>query len=104
MDYEWDDAKREANLRKHSIDFADVPALFEGYAVTTEDTRLPYDEPRFLTVGLLKGRAVVVAHTERGEKVRIISARKATKYEAISYFEQITNRLGAPRRAKRRRH
>ncbi len=104
MDYEWDDTKREANLRKHGIDFADVPAVFDGYTVTLEDTRFTYDEPRFLTVGLLKGRAIVVAHTERGEKIRIISARKATKHEELSYFEQITNRLGAPRRAKRRRH
>lgn len=103
MDYEWDDAKRKTNVRKHGIDFVDVPGLSEGYTITMEDTRFPYNESRFVTIGLLKGRVVAVAHTEHGEKIRIISARKATKHEELSYFQQITNRLGAPRRAQRRR-
>jgi len=104
MEFEWDEAKRQLNIVNHGIDFFDVPPLFDGYTVTVEDTRASYGETRYITIGLLKGRAIVVAHTERREKIRIISARKATKYEEISYFEQITDQLGATRRAKRRRH
>jgi uncharacterized DUF497 family protein len=100
--FDWNEEKRQTNLRKHGIDFADVPTLFDGYTVTVEDSRLSYGESRFITVGLVKGRAIVVAHTERGDKMRVISARKATKNEEISYFEQITHRLGAARRARRK--
>ncbi|MDE3088056.1 MAG: BrnT family toxin [Chloroflexota bacterium] len=104
MKFEWDEDKRQSNLRRHGIDFADVSIVFDGYTATVEDTRVTYGESRFITVGLLKGRAVVVAHTERRDTIRIISARKATKNEEIAYFEQITDRLGAARRARRRRH
>ena len=104
MKFEWDEDKRQANLRKHRIDFADLPILFNGYTVTVQDTRFSYGESRFITIGLIKGQALVVAHTERVDNIRIISARKATKNEEISYFEQITNRLGETRRARRRKH
>jgi uncharacterized DUF497 family protein len=104
MQFEWDEDKRQTNIHWHGIDFVDVPPLFEGYTVTVEDTRIAYGETRYITVGLLKGRALAVTHTERGERIRLISARKATKYEEVSYFEQITNKLGAARRAKRKRH
>ena len=103
MEFEWGESKRESNIRRHGIDFVDVSALFEGLTVTVEDTRVAYGEPRYITIGLLQGRVIVVVHTERKDKIRIISARKATKYEEITYFEQITNQLGATRRAKRRR-
>jgi uncharacterized DUF497 family protein len=102
--FEWDEQKRQTNIRTHGIDFEDVPSLFDGYTVTVEDTRFAYGETRYITLGLLNGRALAIAHTERGEKIRIISARKATKYEEISYFEQITNRLAAARRTKGKRH
>ena len=104
VEFEWDEDKRQTNIRNHGIDFFDVPPLFDGYTVTVEDTRISYGGTRYITIGLLKGRALAVTHTERGEKIRIISARKATKYEEITYFEQITDQLGATRRAKRRRH
>ena len=87
--FEWDEDKRLANIRKHGIDFADVAALFEGNTVTIEDDRFDYGERRFVTLGLLKGRVVVVVHTERDGVTRIISIRKATRYEEISYFEQV---------------
>jgi uncharacterized protein (DUF4415 family) len=62
---EWDEAKREENLRKHGIDCVDVEGLFEGYTATIADDRFEYRERRFVTFGLLDGRAVIVAHTER---------------------------------------
>ena len=91
MNYEWDEAKRLTNLRKHGIDFADVPAMFEGDIVVIEDNRYDYGEQRFVTFGLLQGRVIAVVNTEREDCIRIISARKATKYEQRIYFEQLSN-------------
>jgi hypothetical protein len=91
MQYQWDEAKRLSNLRKHGIDFVDVPAVFHGYTLTVEDTRFAYGEQRFVTVGLLSGRVIVVIHTEQGDNMRLISARKATKHEEIAYFRTIAN-------------
>jgi uncharacterized DUF497 family protein len=84
-------AKRVSNLRKHGIDFTDVPALFNGDIITVEDDRADYGEQRFVTLGLLQGRAIAVVHVEPGHCTRIISARKATKYEQKIYFEQFSN-------------
>ncbi len=86
----WDEAKRRENLRKHMIDFADVEMIFRGLTFTVEDDREAYGEQRFLTLGLLEDQVVSVTHTERGEEIRIISIRKATKHEARFYFSQIT--------------
>jgi len=91
MEYQWDETKRLTNLRKHGIDFTDVPALFDGDILMVEDERLDYGEQRFVAFGLLKGRAIAVVHTEREDHTRIISARKATKYEQRTYFEQLSN-------------
>ena len=64
MRFEWDEAKRRENLRKHGIDFVDLPPLFDGVTVTVLDDRFDYGEDRFLTVGVLQGIVIVVAHTE----------------------------------------
>lgn len=89
MKFEWDSAKRISNLKKHGIDFLDVPEVFEGISVTVEDKRFDYGEERFVTFGLLRGRVVAVVHTEREDCIRVLSARKATRYERANYFEQI---------------
>jgi uncharacterized DUF497 family protein len=91
MEYEWDDAKRLINLRKHGIDFTDVPTVFENNVVTIEDDRYFYGEQRFVTFGMLQGRVIAIVHTEREERIRIISARKASKNEQQIYFEQLSN-------------
>ncbi len=91
MEYEWDETKRLTNIRKHGIDFVDLPDLFDGNIITVEDDRYDYGEQRFVTLGLLQSRILVVVHTERGNSIRIISARKATKYEQQVYFEQFSN-------------
>ncbi len=89
MRFEWLEAKRLANIEKHGIDFADVPPMFAGDVFTIEDQRFEYDETRYITFGLLKFRVIVVAHTDEGDVIRIISARKATKNEEKLYFEEI---------------
>jgi uncharacterized DUF497 family protein len=87
--FEWDAAKRLANSRKHGIDFADAATIFEGDIVVLLDDRFDYGETRYLAFGLIKDKVIVVAYTERSEKIRIISARKALKHEELYYYEQI---------------
>jgi uncharacterized DUF497 family protein len=89
MKYEWGEAKRKSNIKKHGIDFVDTPKIFTGYTLTIEDDRFDYGEERFVTFGILDGRVVAVAHTESEKLIRIISIRKATKYEEKEYFSQI---------------
>ena len=89
MNFEWEDTKRKSNIKKHGIDFIDAPMIFSGYTLTIEDDRYPYGEERFVTFGILDGRVVVVVHTETENSIRIISIRKATKYEEKAYFLQI---------------
>lgn len=88
MKFEWDESKRRINLRKHGIDFADCPMVFAGRCMTIADDR-DYDEPRFLTIGLLGDVVVVIAHTECADRIRIISARKADRHERENYFQEI---------------
>jgi len=89
--FAWDETKRRANLKKQGIDFVDAEKIFRGATFTAEDTREDYGEQRFLTLGLLDDQVVSVTHTERGNDIRIISIRKATKHEARYYFSQIVN-------------
>ena len=89
--FSWDERKRLSNLRKHRIDFCDAEKVFDGYTLTAEDTSESYGEQRFLTLGLLHGVSVSVAHTERLGAVRILSIRTATKDEARYYFKTFTD-------------
>jgi uncharacterized DUF497 family protein len=89
MQFGWDEKKRRASLAKHGIDFADLAALFGGSTITLLDDRYDYGEFRYITVGMLNGIVLTVAHTETEEVIRIISARKATRYEEKSYSKKI---------------
>ena len=91
MRFEWDENKRLINIRKHGIDFADIPSIFELDTVTVIDDRFEYGETRYQTLGLLKTRIIIVVHTESETVIRIISARKANKYEEETYFNEISN-------------
>jgi uncharacterized DUF497 family protein len=92
MLYIWDEGKRESNLKKHSLDFADAKIVFESLTFTFEDDRFDYGEQRFITIGILDGKFVVLTHTEEGDDVtRIISMRKATKHEEINFFKRFKN-------------
>lgn len=85
MDLEWDPRKARANLRKHGVDFADAATVFEDeLAMTITDER--HAEDRFVTLGMdALGRLLVVTYTWRRERIRIISARKATRGERRQY-------------------
>ena len=91
MRFEWDEKKRLINIQKHGIDFADVPAIFEHDIVTVIDDRFEYGETRYQTLGLLKSRVIMVVHNESETVIRIISARKANKYEEKIYFSEIAD-------------
>ena len=86
MDVEFDPAKAAANLKKHGVSFADAEqALRDVLAVTIEDPDSE-GEQRLLTLGMdALGRVLVVVHTQRGERTRLISARKASSGEAEQY-------------------
>ena len=89
--FEWDEQKRLANARKHGMDFADAVSIFYGDIVVMLDDRFDYGETRYIAYGLLRGKVIVVAYTERGERIRLISARKAVKDEEIYYFKEIAD-------------
>jgi len=82
-EFEWDARKAAVNRRKHGIDFADAVAVFEDErALTVQDEISAVDEARMLTLGRdTRGRMLVVAYTWRGDRIRVISARKATPSE-----------------------
>ena len=87
----WDEPKRQANLRKHRLDFIDAEEVFDGLTYTYEDDRLAYGEQRLVTLGLLREVLVSILHTEEGDHIHVISMRKATKREREIYFESIAN-------------
>jgi uncharacterized protein len=86
MQTEWDPAKAEENLRKHGVNFADaVPALSDPFALSREDIQAE-GEQRFVALGMDRlGRILVVAYTYRGARIRLISARRATRRERGEY-------------------
>lgn len=90
MQFEWDDEKEQRNIIKHGIDFSTAALVFK------DENRLEYfdeyhsdSEDRYITIGLIDGVAylVMVVYTERGEAIRLISARKATKQEWRRYYD-----------------
>jgi uncharacterized DUF497 family protein len=96
MRFIWNEAKRRSNLRDHEIDFADAEQVFAGLTSTFEDDRFPYDEQRFVTLGLLDGVPVSIVHTESAEEIRVISFRRATTHEEEILFASIENQLPPP--------
>ncbi len=90
MDLDWDEEKRQRNLRERGLDFADV-ARFEPESVrTAPDDRRDYGEPRFNSIGYLDGRLCIFCWTPRNGRVRIISLRKANAREREDYETEYT--------------
>ena len=87
--FTWDEKKRKLNLAKHGIDFHDAASIFDGPLVTVEDMREDYGERRYVALGFLADVVVSLTYTERGDRIRIISIRKALKYETRFFFSQI---------------
>jgi len=87
MEFEWDPKKSVMNRKKHSVSFYDAATVFaDPLAITFHDPDHSSGEHRFLTFGHSKmNQLIVVAHTERNGKTRIISARRATRHERTIY-------------------
>ena len=87
MEFEWDPAKATRNLAKHGVSFDEASTVFgDPLAGTIVDPRHSIDEIRLVTMGYSASRRLlVVAHVDRGEAMRIISARRATRRERIRY-------------------
>ncbi len=87
MNYEWDPAKAQTNRRKHGVSFADAATVFaDDWALLIEDDSPR--ESRFVTIGRdAQDHILVVVHTYRGDTIRIISARRATRHERWQYEE-----------------
>jgi uncharacterized DUF497 family protein len=87
VEFEWDPNKADRNLAKHGISFHDAATVFgDPLAITYFDPNHSDDEDRYITYGHSQaGQLLLVAHTDRGEKTRIISARAATKRERQQY-------------------
>jgi uncharacterized DUF497 family protein len=85
-EFEWDDAKAEANLRKHKISFRAAARVFDDvFVLVAQDLSEDYGEDRFLATGTVNGLLVTVAYAERSDRIRIISARKANSDEQRAY-------------------
>ena len=90
MYFEWDRAKNEANLERHGIGFDEAKHVFDGPVLTRADDRRDYGENRDISLGALSPDAVlVVVHTARGDKIRLISARKANRRERTVYYDHL---------------
>ncbi|MCM1024495.1 MAG: BrnT family toxin [Prevotella sp.] len=92
MRFEWDNQKEKANIKKHKMDFTTAAFVFD------DDNRLEIfdrehsdDEDRYIAIGLVDKTLVIitVAYTERGQKIRLISARKATAKERRMYYDNL---------------
>jgi uncharacterized protein len=97
MQFEWDEAKRRANIIKHGVDFLDAPEMFTGLnpMLVMLDTRKDYQEDRFIGVGYSNGRIMVIIFTTPSpEIIRIISLRKALKHEQKKFEKALRHRLG----------
>jgi len=88
--FEWDEEKAARNIRDHDgVAFEQAAAAFsDTFAVEWIDEREDYGEERRVLLGMTGGQLLYVAYTERGDNIRIISARRATRHEQDIYFRQ----------------
>ena len=92
MPFEWDEEKNQINIHKHGIDFQDAVDIFNHPMLSQPDHRANYGEDRWVAIGLIYACPGVIVFTERtGDRVRIISARKATKRETRLYEEKLSD-------------
>ena len=91
LEFVWDPAKAAANLRKHGVSFPEATTAFaDPNSLTVSDPDHSATEERLILLGLsTRSRLLIVAHTERGDVIRLISARKATRKERTTYEEEL---------------
>ena len=95
MGFEWDENKRAENIGKHDLDFVDAWQIFDAPMLVDIDSREDYRETRYFGIGFLKNFVVALVFTEPDEQtIRIISLRRALKYEREQLEEYVANELG----------
>ena len=95
MQFEWDEQKNRVNIQKHGIDFADAAELFGSPMLIAFDDREDYGEDRWIGLGMVQARVLVVVYAERDEEtIRIISLRKALRHERERYEQALRDGLG----------
>lgn len=87
--FEWDADKARANLAMHKVPFEWAREIFTGPTLNIVDARQDYGETRIISIGEVEGRCLVVVHTPRSGRIRIISARKANQREQKRYYKDI---------------
>jgi len=94
IEFEWDTDKAKLNLRKHGVAFKEAASVFkDSLSITIDDPDHSEEEERFIIIGLSDaGRLLIVAHTNRGDRTRIINARELTRSEREAYEEEIKRR------------
>lgn len=89
QEFEWDVAKAAVNRRSHRVSFEEATLAFrDPFAIEWLDTRAAYGEERIVLTGMSQGRLLTVVYTERSDRIRIISARRATGHEEDLYYRQ----------------
>jgi len=94
IDFEWDITKAEKNLRKHRVAFNEATSVLKDkLSITIHDPDHSVDEERYITIGAsIAGRLLMVAHTDRGDRTRIISARELNRKEREAYENETQRR------------
>ena len=87
MEFEWDERKRLTNLDKHGIDFLRAKEIWQGPVLDLPSPQERHGETRRLTYGMIAGRVIAVVYTWRGERRRLIGARRARDYERDAYAQ-----------------
>jgi len=89
LEFEWDPHKAESNLKQHGVSFDDATTVFrDTLSITISDPDHSESENRFIDIGMSHRRELlVVSYTERKDKIRIVSARRATRAERKNYEE-----------------
>ena len=90
MEFEWDPRKAEINIKKHGVSFTEAGTIFgDEFSMTVHDPDHSVNEDRYITIGWSnRRRLLLVSHTDRGGRIRIISARELTKSERKVYEEE----------------
>ncbi len=92
MEAEWDEKKRRSNLAKHKVDFNHVVSMFDGQIVEWPQRRRDYGEDRFAALGIVEDLIFYVVYTWRGDRRRIITARRAGRRERERYYQNFVER------------
>ena len=89
MKFEWDEAKNKSNVEKHGVSFETASKIFQYPLYNKIDTRFDYGETRTISIGTIDNKTIiVVVHTDRSRRTRIISARPDSQEERAIYYEK----------------